>query len=128
MYCSQCGRDNRTGAAFCDGCGNSLTGAVPAGTVFIGRRDELRVLDDALSQTRAGSGRLLLASGEPGIGKSRLAQEGANQADDLGFQVLWGRCLEDPSAPPYWPWLQLMRGWLELAEDDQLADAVAGDA
>lgn len=128
MYCSQCGRDNRTGAAFCDGCGSGLTGATPAGTVFIGRRDELRLLHDALSQAQAGSGRLLLVSGEPGIGKSRLAQEGANQAADLGFQVLWGRCLEDPSAPPYWPWLHLMRGWLELTEDEQLADAVAGDA
>lgn len=128
MYCHQCGRDNRTGAAFCDCCGASLAGASAASVVFVGRRDELRVLHEALSQARTGSGGLLLVGGEPGIGKSRLGQEGAIRAGNLGFQVLWGRCLEDASAPPYWPWLQLMRGWLQVVEDGPLADATNGDA
>ena len=127
VNCPRCGRDNRVGAAFCDGCGHALsTGRVPGGT-FVGRSDELLALDEALTRAGAGQGRLFLVGGEPGIGKSRLAQECAIRAAGLGFRVLWGRCLEDPGAPPYWPWLQLLRGWLEAADDEHLEEAVGDD-
>ena len=56
-------------------------------------------LDDALS----GQGRLVMLAGEPGIGKTRTAQELASLAEQRGAQVLWGRCYEDDGAPPYWP-------------------------
>jgi class 3 adenylate cyclase/predicted ATPase len=42
---------------------------------FVGRRQELRLLLDAWSQAREGRGNSILIDGEPGIGKSRLAQE-----------------------------------------------------
>ena len=58
--------------------------------------DELRAgLDDALS----GSGRLLLLMGEPGIGKTRMAEELATYARLRGAQVLLGRCYEGEGAP-----------------------------
>ena len=47
----------------------------PAGGVFVGRDGELAELVDTLDNVLAGRGCLFLLSGEPGIGKSRLADE-----------------------------------------------------
>ena len=42
---------------------------------FVGRREELGALADAVSEAAAGSESVVLISGEPGIGKSRLISE-----------------------------------------------------
>jgi tetratricopeptide (TPR) repeat protein len=78
-------------------------------TMFVGREGELAQLVDALENSLSGLGRLVLLSGEPGIGKSRLADELAAEARGLGASVLWGRCWEAGGAPAYWPWLQSIR-------------------
>ena len=65
-------------------------------------------LDDAL----AGAGRLVLVGGEPGIGKSRLAEALAAQARARGARVLVGRCWEAGGAPAYWPWVQALRAYV----------------
>ena len=51
----------------------------------------------------------MLVVGEPGIGKTRLAEELATYARLRNAQVLWGRCYEGEGAPSYWPWAQLIR-------------------
>ena len=56
-------------------------------------------LDAALT----GQGRIVMLAGEPGIGKTRTAQELAALAEIRGARVLWGRCDEEQGAPPYWP-------------------------
>lgn len=43
-----------------------------ARSVFVGREDELEVLENAWGRTRSGSGSAVLLRGDPGIGKSRL--------------------------------------------------------
>jgi DNA polymerase III delta prime subunit len=68
-----------------------------------------------LEQVCAGRGSLLLFSGEPGIGKSRLAEHVASEALGRGLGVAWGRCWEAGGAPAYWPWIQVFR---ELGMDD----------
>ena len=70
---------------------------------FIGRQPELATLTAALDEALAGRGQMVMLSGEPGIGKTRLALELASRADSLGAQVLWGWCYEHAGAPPYWP-------------------------
>jgi len=52
----------------------------------------------------------VLLTGEPGIGKSRLAEEAARLAERRGQLVVWGRCWEAGAAPPLWPWIQVLRG------------------
>ena len=59
-------------------------------------------LEDAL----AGHGRLFMLVGEPGIGKSRLADEFASHAKQRGTNVLWGRCWVVGGASAYWPWVR----------------------
>ncbi|MCI0799262.1 MAG: AAA family ATPase, partial [Chloroflexi bacterium] len=47
-------------------------------------------------------------------------QELASYAEQRGAQVLWGWCYEGEGAPPYWPWVQLMRAYVQQAGTEQL--------
>jgi tetratricopeptide (TPR) repeat protein len=51
----------------------------------------------------------VLVSGEPGIGKTRLIEELAAAGCALGYATLWGRTWEAGGAPPYWPWVEVLR-------------------
>ena len=83
-----------------------------AAGVFVGRGFELDELRAALDDTFHGRGNLVLLSGEPGIGKTRVADELATYASLRGAQVLWGRCYESEGAPVYWPWVQVIRSYV----------------
>ncbi len=76
---------------------------------FIGRKRELAELNAALEDVRGGRGRLFLIAGEPGIGKTRLAEEVGREAGARGIRTMWGRCWEGGGAPAYWPWIQVIR-------------------
>ena len=69
-----------------------------------GREPELDALVGALDRAAAGRVSFAVLTGEPGIGKSRLAAELAARARARGAQVLRGRCSQDDGAPPLWPW------------------------
>jgi DNA-binding SARP family transcriptional activator len=87
---------------------------------FVGRRTELDTLRTALDDAIRGQGRFFLIAGEPGIGKSRLAEEGLRIAHRRGVRVLVGRCWEAGGAPAYWPWVQALRPYLRELDPDQL--------
>ena len=89
-----------------------------------GRADVLGRARAGLERAARGAGRLLLFTGEPGIGKSRLSEQVAADALERGWQVAWGRCWEAGGAPAYWPWRQVFRS-LEM-EADPFAEAGAG--
>ncbi len=98
----------------------------PAG-VFVGRKPELAQLTKALAGARKGFGRVVLLAGSGGMGKTRLTQQLALQAEQADIPVLWGRCLEEAGAPPYWPWRQLIRSYLGVGGDaDPAATLGAG--
>ena len=77
--------------------------------LFVGREQELELLQEALADARDGRGRLVLLAGEPGIGKSRLADEFCRKESADAVSVAWGRCWELGGAPPYWPWSEALR-------------------
>lgn len=60
----------------------------------------------------------MLVAGEPGVGKTSLATAGSDVARDAGCLVAWGRCRETEGAPPYWPWVQLLRALSRATGED----------
>src|SRR5881628_1872507 len=95
--------------------------------VFVGRHHELVELRAGLEDAVTGRGRFLLVVGEAGIGKTRLVEELSHEAAERGHLVLWGRCWEGEGAPPYWPWIQVIRAYLRIAHSDG-GSRVAGGA
>ena len=87
---------------------------------FVGRERELAELRGAFDAARTGRGAFYLVSGEPGIGKTRLAEQAAADAAARGFSVLWGRCWESGGAPAYWPWVQVLRAALRGRDHETL--------
>jgi hypothetical protein len=93
---------------------------------LVGRDHEVAVLEGALERVVQGRGALLLLSGEPGIGKTALAETLASVAVARGARVAWGRCWEaSGGAPPFWPWTEVFRG---LGLSDPFVEARAAVA
>src|SRR3954451_22450888 len=88
--------------------------------VFVGREGEIDRLRTALEDAFEGHGRLMMLVGEPGIGKTRTAQELGVYARMRGARVLVGRSYEGEGAPAYWPWLQMARAYIHDADPDTL--------
>ena len=100
-----------------------------AGGVFVGRQREMGELKGCLEDALSGRGRLVTLVGEPGIGKTRTAQELTIYAGLRGGQVLWGRCYEEQGVPLYWPWVQAIRSYVRDIDQEQLRlDMGAGAA
>lgn len=97
------------------------------GRRFIGRQRELDALQAALERAVAGQPNIVLLAGEPGIGKTSTAQEIAGHAGRRDVLPLLGRCPEEPGAPPYWPWLQLIRRYV-AQHDEHTLEQVIGPA
>ncbi len=89
---------------------------------FVGRDVEMARISDALEQVASGSGLFLLLAGEPGIGKSRLAEEVVRHARTRGFRVWRGQCRSTEGAPPYLPFVEILRQYIEDRPDDVLLD------
>jgi tetratricopeptide (TPR) repeat protein len=98
----------------------------PADACFVGREREVERLRAAWKDATLGNRRAVLTGGEPGVGKTRLAAELANQigvasqADDVpdGI-VLYGRCDEDLGVP-YQPFAEALRAAVAACTDDEL--------
>jgi tetratricopeptide (TPR) repeat protein/transcriptional regulator with XRE-family HTH domain len=84
-------------------------GAIPEGPI-VARETEVAQLLEALEAIADGAGRLVLLAGEPGIGKTRLAQEVAMVARGRGYLVITGRCYEPQAGVAYYPFLEALHG------------------
>jgi hypothetical protein len=89
--------------------------------IFVGRANEIALLGAALNDARSGRGRLVLLSGPPGIGKSRLAAEFIEMMVDEGVLTMIGRSWEAGGAPAYWPWVQAIRSYVRSADPRDVA-------
>jgi len=111
--------------------------AAPAGTPtalgglvrgrLVGREAELDTLRRSWGQATAGRGGMVLVTGEPGAGKTRLARELIDYARITGGTVLSGGCYELEAATPYLPFVEALRSWVHASTDDELRVGV-GDA
>jgi len=123
------GRGYRFVAAVREADAGAAEPAPPApASPFVGRARTLGRLEQALDAALAGRGRIALLAGEPGIGKTRTADELARVARARGARVVIGRCFEGEGAPAFWPWLQLLRELVADAEPGRLRAALGSDA
>jgi DNA-binding CsgD family transcriptional regulator len=102
--------------------------AVPGPDGLAGRDEELAALRKWLAEALDGRGRLVVVTGPPGIGKTRLAEELAGSARGNGQRVLWGRAVEERGAPPLWPWRRVLNAVGSVAEQDRLIEGGSSDS
>jgi predicted ATPase len=88
--------------------------------VFVGRAHEREGMNGSWQAVAAGERRVVLVSGEPGIGKTSLSAAFAREAFENGAVVLYGRCDEDLGIP-YQPWAEVLIHLVGHAPDDVLA-------
>jgi class 3 adenylate cyclase len=86
---------------------------------YVGRVEERAGIEEALVLVRDGARQVVLLSGEPGIGKTRLASFAAHRAHAEGFAVCWGTCSEE-LAVPYEPWIEVCSQIVEHAPRELL--------
>lgn len=87
---------------------------------LVGRSAELEQLQRQWRLTQQGRGHLALLSGEPGVGKTRLAQEVIAVAQSAGAVILRGGCYEYEAATPYLPFVEAFRDWVHLQSAEGL--------
>ena len=97
----------------------ALLRSVPP-VAYVGRVEERAALEEAMNLARSGQRQVVLLSGEPGIGKTRLASYAAHHAHAEGFAVAWGACTEE-LAVPYEPWIGVCTQLVEHALAELLA-------
>src|SRR5690349_8411990 len=82
-------------------------------SALVGRDDEHETLSQAIARARRGSGSLVLLCGEAGVGKTRLAEEGAGRESDLVLRA----AASSSAVAPYAPVVALLRAYLRLRPD-----------
>src|SRR5215204_2429944 len=90
---------------------------------FVGRAEEMKLLQDALEQAKQGRGGVIGVVAEPGVGKSRLCQEFADRCRAQGIEVYETQAQAHGTAIPFLPILQMMRGYFGIEDRD--SDRVA---
>jgi class 3 adenylate cyclase/pimeloyl-ACP methyl ester carboxylesterase len=88
-------------------------------TTFVGRERELERLRHYWQRVRTGRRQLVLLTGDPGIGKTRLAAEFALAAHAEGATVLFGRS-DEAALLPYQPFVEALRHYVAACPPDEL--------
>jgi len=97
-------------------------------TPFVGREEERARLRDIIDSTQGGAGGLVMVGGEPGVGKSRLAQEMAREGRDRGFRVFTGHCYERDGDLPYMPWVEIIEAAAQETPPEVFRELLADSA
>ncbi len=93
---------------------------------LVGRQAEMGQLNRLWKNAQLGQAQLALISGEPGVGKTRLANELIVYARLAGALVLRGGCYEYEATTPYLPFIEALRDWVRLLSTEELARQVEG--
>jgi DNA-binding SARP family transcriptional activator len=94
---------------------------------LVGRTVELQALSSILRRSAAdGTGRAVLVTGEPGIGKTRLLREVAARVRASGGWVLSGPVFESEEVRSYGPWIDLLRKVPSVAIDPEVRGSLSG--
>jgi tetratricopeptide (TPR) repeat protein len=94
---------------------------------MVGREAEFETLRRSWCEAGAGRGGMVLVSGEPGSGKTRLARELMDYARITGGTVVSGGCYELEAATPYLPFVEAIRSWVHQSTNDEIRNVI-GDS
>ena len=86
---------------------------------LVGRQEELTRFGELLTTLSNGTGAVLTMSGEPGVGKSRLAAEFQALTEEQGGRWMNARCLSYGQDIPYWPYADLVRRVARIDPQDE---------
>ena len=95
---------------------------------LVGRAEEADTLRRHWNDAQQARGHLVLLSGEPGVGKTRLAQELIAHAQKGGATILRGGCYEYEATTPYMPFVEAFREWTHRQSAQQLRAALGATA
>jgi DNA-binding NtrC family response regulator/tetratricopeptide (TPR) repeat protein len=98
--------------------GEQATGGGANPSMFVGRRDELAMLQGRLELARGSRGQVVAIGGEAGIGKSRALFEFHHTLDPDGVVCLGARCVSYGRDVPLFPIVDLVRQIHGIEEDD----------
>ncbi len=90
---------------------------------FVGRGDEMRVLESALARARDGNAQIIGIVGEAGLGKSRLCYEFLERCRARGLMTYETSGVAHGKAIPFLPVLRLFRAFFGITEQDSDATA-----
>jgi class 3 adenylate cyclase/tetratricopeptide (TPR) repeat protein len=96
--------------------------------VLVGRERELGELREHLSLAMGSRGHLVLMSGEPGVGKTRLAEAIMDEARLTGAVTMRGGSYEYEATTPYLPFVEAIRQWIHHQSPERLRDAMGTTA
>ncbi|HLK35649.1 MAG TPA: AAA family ATPase [Polyangiaceae bacterium] len=76
---------------------------------FVGRAHAIERVETLVAQARNGRGHIVVVAGEPGIGKTHLAEVLSARATGRGVACAWGHCRANTLGPAFWPFVQALR-------------------
>jgi predicted ATPase/class 3 adenylate cyclase len=103
-------------------------GASVPRTPLVGRETEMATLHELAQAALGGRGALVMLGGEPGVGKTRLAEELTAEAAGSGMLALTGRCYEMAGSPPYLPFIELLEAMARIVPHERFREALSVDA
>jgi class 3 adenylate cyclase/tetratricopeptide (TPR) repeat protein len=98
---------------------------------FVGRSEEMGILEEALGHARNGRGAVIGIVAEPGVGKSRICHEFSQRCREDGIEVFEAQGQAHGKAIPFMPVLQMLRAYFGIGdrEPERLArEKIAGRA
>ncbi len=96
----------------------SRTKSLGIGSPLVGRDPELALLQEELDGLLRGKGGILVLTGEPGAGKSRLVAETTLQFNSRNLLWLEGRAVSFGRSLSYWPFIEILKNCFDIEDDD----------
>ncbi|MBI5806231.1 tetratricopeptide repeat protein [candidate division TA06 bacterium] len=85
---------------------------------MVGRQAEMDGIRQSVQRAKTGTGQIVAITGEPGLGKSRLAKELELLAREENFKFIKGKCYSYASGVAYLPFLRQLNVLTGIAESD----------
>ncbi len=88
---------------------------------LIGREKELQIIDRLLDETKKSQGQILLLSGDPGVGKSRLKHEIKKRANEHSIRWIESKCDSLNRETPYYAIIGLIQILYEIDSKEEIS-------